>query len=59
MLLMEEGERIAREEHFSNKISVISGANCVYNNLIIAKCMYCIIPYFNVSDQSDCSITSA
>ena len=43
MLLMEEGERIAREEHFSNKISVISGANCVYNNLIIAKCMYCII----------------
>ena len=29
MLLMEEAERIAQEEHGSHKISVISGKHCI------------------------------
>jgi len=37
MLLMEEAERIARDEHGSVKIAVISGKCPCYWNLIIHK----------------------
>lgn len=33
MLLMEEAERIAREEHGSHKLAVISGIDLIYHNL--------------------------
>ena len=50
MLLMEEAERIAQEEHGSHKISVISGKHCIphvsdvvdrpsYCDLLYSKCM--------------------
>jgi len=32
MLLMEEAERIAREEHGAHKLSVISGIVCSYKH---------------------------
>ena len=45
MLLMEEAERIAREEHFSKKISVISGksleTNIVFN--LQVSCSVCFV----------------
>ena len=39
MLLMEEAERIAYEEHGSHKMAVISGIVCDYSVLIIFASM--------------------
>lgn len=52
MLLMEEAERIAREEHGSSKIAVISGVLCTITQLsYFTHILYDFINLVNLTEQ--------